>query len=125
MIMVEKEMICIICPIGCRLKVSSDDSQIDGYAVEGNKCIKGKSYGIKEMTNPTRILPTTVIINNAFLNRLPVRTSQPVPKPMIFECMKVINSIEVEAPVKIGDVLIENILDTGADIIATRSMERE
>ncbi len=122
MIMKEKEMICIVCPTGCRIKVTEDSSQAEGFKVEGNKCPRGTTYGIKEMTNPTRMLPTTVVINNAFLNRLPVRTNLPISKPMIFECMKVINSIEVEAPVKMGDVVIENILGTGVDIIATRSM---
>ncbi|MEA3424266.1 MAG: DUF1667 domain-containing protein [Bacillota bacterium] len=123
--MKEKKVVCIVCPIGCRLNVYEDSSQEKGYNVEGNKCPRGKVYGIKEMTNPTRMLPTTVVIKNAFLSRLPVITNQPVPKPMIFECMKVINSIEVEAPVKIGDILVENILDTGVDIVATRSMDRK
>lgn len=121
--MKEKEMVCIVCPTGCRITVAEDKTQKEGFKVEGNKCMRGKFYGIKEMTNPTRMLPTTVVINNAFLNRLPVRTDKPVPKPMIFECMKVINSIEVDAPIKMGDVIIKNILDTGVDIIATRSME--
>ncbi len=118
-----KEIICIVCPIGCRLTVSKDDAQTHGYLIEGNKCARGITYGIKEMTNPTRIIPTTVVIKNAFLSRLPVKSDQPFPKAMIFEFMKVANSVEVEAPVKIGDVIIKNVLGTGINIVATRSME--
>ena len=123
--MIEKNMICIVCPTGCRIKVTEDNSLEAGYKVEGNKCKRGITYGVKEMTNPTRMLPTTVVINNAFLNRLPVRTDVAIPKTLIFECMDVINKVEVDAPIKMGDIIISNILDTGANIIATRSMNRK
>ncbi|MGM0507695.1 MAG: DUF1667 domain-containing protein [Fusobacteriota bacterium] len=121
----KKEMICISCPIGCRLTVISDETEESGYRVEGNICPRGKAYGIKEMTNPTRIIPTTVKIEGALLPRLPVKTEQGVPKEVIFDCMDEINKVEVEAPVKLGDIIIKNILDTGVNIVATRSMKRE
>jgi CxxC motif-containing protein len=119
----EKEMICIVCPIGCHLKVFESKESEDGYEVEGNKCPRGKIYGIKEMTNPTRVVTTTVSIENAFLKRLPIKTDNPVAKELIFECMRVINEAVVRAPVKVGDIIIENILNTGVNIIATRSMD--
>jgi CxxC motif-containing protein len=118
----EKEMICIVCPIGCHINVIESNESEDGYEVEGNKCPRGKIYGIKEMTSPTRVVSTTVSIENAFLKRLPVKTDNPVPKDLIFECMKIINEVVVKAPVKVGDIIIENILDTGVNIVATRSM---
>lgn len=74
------------------------------------------------MTNPTRILTTTVKIKNGSLKHLPVRTEQPVPKKIIFECMKLINKEEIAAPVKMGDIIIKNILGTGINVIASRSM---
>jgi len=117
-----KDMICIVCPLGCKLKVIKDDTSEAGYAVEGNKCFRGVDYGVKEMTNPTRVLTTTVSIVDASLKRLPVRTSGTIPKSLIKEAMELINKVEAKAPVKVGDVIIKDILNTGVDIIASRSM---
>ncbi len=118
------ELVCIVCPMGCRLTLTKDDHAPNGYIIEGNVCKRGDDYAIKEMTNPTRMLPTTVKIKDGFISRLPVRTTEAIPKDLIFKAMEEINSVEVEAPVKCGDVVIENILGTGSDIIATRSMKR-
>ncbi|PAB60615.1 DUF1667 domain-containing protein [Anaeromicrobium sediminis] len=115
-----KELICITCPIGCRLTVKNIDGKL---IVSGNQCKRGEAYGIKEMTNPTRIIPTTVKIKGAFLRRLPVKTSKAVPKDKIFHCMKEINKVEVQAPVKIGDVIIKNLLGLGVDVVATKEMD--
>lgn len=117
-----KEMICIICPISCHLSVAKKEDMSNEYIVTGNQCPKGESYGIKELTNPTRVLTTTVRIKNAVFNRLPVRTAQDIPRNKILECMKVLNDIEVEGPVQIGTVIVENILGTGIDVVASRSM---
>lgn len=119
----KKKMICISCPMGCRLIVTDDVKEESGYKVEGNMCPRGKAYGIKEMTNPTRMVPSTVKIRNGILSRLPVKTSEGVPKDMIFKCMDEINKVEVEAPIKVGDVIIENILGTGVNIVSTRTMK--
>jgi len=118
----KKEMVCIVCPIGCHLTVTKDDSNPSGYSVTGNTCIRGIDYGIKELTNPTRVVTSTIKIRNAHLKRLPVKTNGAIPKDLNFECMKIINSIEVEAPVKMGDIIVKNILDTGIDLVASRSM---
>lgn len=117
-----KDMICIVCPLGCKLKVIKNDRSQKGYAVEGNKCFRGADYGVKEMTNPTRALTTTVIISDASIKRLPVRTSGAIPKHLIKQAMELINKAEVKAPIKVGQVIIRNILDTGVDIIASRTM---
>ena len=119
---IEREIICIVCPTGCRITVSGDDPE--QLAVTGNECKRGKEYALKEITDPTRTLVTTVRINHSRLRRLPVRTSAEIPKQSIFPCMEVINRTEVEAPVEIGQVIIADILGTGADLIATRSMAR-
>lgn len=118
----KNQMICIVCPIGCRLTVTKDDSKDSGYSVSGNKCKRGIDYGIKELTNPTRVITSTVKIKNAHLKRLPVKTNGAIPKDLNFECMKVINSIEVEAPIKMGDIIVKNILGTGIDLVASRTM---
>jgi len=118
----KQSLVCIVCPMGCRLDLIKDDTVEKGYKILGNACKRGEDYAVEEMTNPTRMIPTTVVIEGAFLKRLPVRTSGPVPKGLIMACMKEINKVSVQAPVKMGDVIIENILNTGVDIIATRSM---
>jgi CxxC motif-containing protein len=115
-------LVCIVCPVGCRLEVTEPEGDNTEWTVTGNKCKRGEAYGKKELVNPTRVLPTTVKINNGFLNRLPVRTNGAIPKGKIFEAMEAINDVVVEAPVKMGDVIIENLLGTGVDVIASRSM---
>lgn len=117
-----KDMICISCPLGCKLKVARNDESPAGYTVEGNKCFRGADYGVKEMTNPTRVLTTTVIISDAPIKRLPVRTSGAIPKHQIKHAMELINEVEVKAPIKTGQVIIGNILGTGIDVIASRTM---
>lgn len=113
---------CTICPIGCSMEVIEDISSAEGYLVKGNSCKRGIPYAIAEITNPTRILTSTVRLKNAGLKRLPVRTDRPVPKSMIFDCMKEINLIEIEAPIELGTVIIENILSTGANVISSRTV---
>lgn len=117
-----KDMICIVCPFGCKLRVIKSDTSQTGYIVEGNKCFRGVDYGIKEMTNPTRVLTTTVVISDASVKRLPVRTSGTIPKHLMKQAMELINKVEVKAPIKVGQVIMKNILDTGVDIVASRSM---
>ncbi len=119
--MISKEIICIVCPVGCHLTVKGED--INSLEVTGNKCPRGDKYGKKELSDPRRVLPTTVKIQGGLLARLPVKTSEPIPKPLIFDAMKEIKKVKVNAPIKVGDVIIENILNTGADVVATRDMQ--
>lgn len=117
-----RNIICISCPLGCHLVVTKDG---DNISVTGNTCKNGEKYGIEEMTNPKRVIPTTVVCLNGKLPRLPVKTADAVPKGMIFDIMKEINKVEVKAPVKMGQVIIPNVLNTGVDVVATRSMPAE
>lgn len=114
-----RNLTCIVCPKGCRLKV-----EVDGEVctVSGNGCKRGDVYGKNEVTNPVRTITSTVKIDNCGHCRLPVVTDQPVPKSMMFEVMKEINRIEVKGPVKNGDIILTNVLNTGANIIASRSV---
>ena len=111
-----KEFICIVCPRGCHLKVD------DNMNVSGNTCPRGKVYALNEITNPTRMITSTVAIESEELKRLPVMTSMPIPKGKIFEVMEEINKVRIKAPVKIGDVIIKNVLGLDSDIIATRNI---
>lgn len=119
--MEKQSVICIVCPVGCHLAVEKGPN--DGYRVTGNQCQRGETYGIDEFTNPTRILTTTIKIKNAVISRLPVRTERAIPKGKIRECMDVLNKVEVSAPIRIGTLIVENILGTGVNVIASRSMQ--
>lgn len=112
------ELICIVCPKGCHLKVDEENN----YAVTGNTCEKGVDYGKKELINPTRVITSTVKLNAKFQVRLPVKTSKDIPKGRIKEAMALLNDITVDAPVKIGDVIVRDILGLGADFVATKSV---
>ncbi|MBS4538664.1 DUF1667 domain-containing protein [Clostridium sp. D2Q-11] len=118
-----KEITCIVCPIGCRLLVEKDDKEELGYKVSGNKCTRGEDYGIKEMTNPTRVITSTVKVLNGLLPRVPIKTDGPVPKDKIFKCMEEIDKVVIEAPINIGDIIILDILNTGVNVVATRDMK--
>lgn len=118
------EKVCIVCPRGCRLTIKKDETSLKGYSVEGNTCKRGAEYGIKEVTNPTRVITSTVKLKSDHLNRLPVVTKGGIPKSKMMESMKVINNIEVKVPVKEGEIIIENILDTGIDLVSSRTVEQ-
>ncbi len=117
-----KKMVCIVCPRGCNMEVEYKD--LNKIIVSGNHCKRGKIYAESEIKDPKRIVPTTVVIKDALFDRLPVKTEKPIPKNLIFEVMKLINNVTVSAPVKVGDVIIENILDTGTNVVASKSVER-
>lgn len=114
----KKDLICIACPMGCHLTVDIDND----YAVTGNQCPRGAAYGKKELTNPTRIVTSTVKILNGIHKRLPVKTNGEIPKKYIFEIMKELENVQIESPIKVGEIVIENVCDTGVDIVASRSM---
>ncbi len=115
------EIICIICPNSCRLTVSMDD--INQVIVEGEGCKRGIEYGKQEFLMPKRMLISTVRIKNSVLPVIPIRSNQEIPKERIFEAMEIINSIEIIAPVKMGHIIMENILNLGVNIITSRSMD--
>jgi CxxC motif-containing protein len=116
----KKSLICIVCPMGCHLSVDIDND----YKVEGNRCPRGIAYAKKELTNPTRTVTSTVKIKDAEHKRIPVKTDKEIPKDMIFDIMKVLDTIEVSAPIKIGEIIIEDVLGTNANIVATRSIKK-
>lgn len=111
-----KEFVCIVCPRGCHVKVDEQGQ------VSGNQCIRGKHYVQNEMTSPTRIVTSTVKLRSMLVPRLPVITTQEVPKDKIFDVMNEINQVEVVPPIKVKDVLIKNVCDLGVDIVATRTV---
>lgn len=117
-----KKLTCINCPVGCSLKVEMDGENV--ICVSGNTCRRGEIYARKEVTNPTRIVTSTVKVVNGTSGTVSVKTKEDIPKEKIFVCVQALKGIEVQAPVHIGDVILENVAGTGVDIVATRNVEK-
>ena len=113
-----RELICINCPRGCRLSVD------ENLNVTGNFCPRGVIYAKNELTHPVRTLTSTVKVQSTFERRLPVKSSQPLPKEKVFDAVKELDAVLVQAPVHIGDVIIENVAQTGVSIVATKNIEK-
>ena len=113
-------LICIGCPLGCPLTVEMEGSEVK--AVSGNTCPRGDAYARKELTYPTRIVTSTVRVAGGRLAMVSVKTASDIPKGKIFDCVKALKDVEVKAPVKIGDVIVENVAGTGVNIIATKNV---
>lgn len=121
--MTKKELVCIVCPMSCNIQVTiEDDNSIS--KVIGNSCKRGEVYARNELTNPVRMLTSTVKLKGGLYRRLPVITSNHIPKDKLFEVMKEINQIEVCAPIQIGDIIIQDVCGLKIDIIASRSVEQ-
>lgn len=114
----QKNIICVACPMGCGITVDIDDGG-NILSVTGNTCKRGDAYARTECTNPVRSLATTVKVEGGIHNVVPCKSAGALPKDKITECMKIINAAQASAPVALGDILIENILDTGINIVAT------
>jgi len=135
-----KELICIVCPRGCHLTVDENND----YAVSGNFCKRGEKYGKAEVTNPVRVVTSTVkvvrpaagaaagvacsaadgaaVMPEAPETRCPVKTADAIPKALIFDAMKEIESASITAPVKIGDVVLPSICGTGIALVACKNI---
>lgn len=111
-----KEIVCIVCPNGCTLKISGEPGS---FTVTGHKCKRGEAFAISEMTMPMRTICSTVKTSFPYAPVLPVRVSCDIPKERIFDVMKEIGKITVREKLSRGDIIIKNVLNTGADIIAT------
>ena len=113
---------CVICPKGCSISVGwvEENGEKVIKEVKGNSCKRGLSYASSEVVHPVRVLSSTVRIKNSRLSLLPVRSASPLSKELMFEAMARIKNTEVNGPVKMGDVIIKNVADSGIDMIACR-----
>ncbi len=111
-----RELTCIVCPRGCDLVAELDDNGAP-ISVSGNLCPRGRVYADNECTDPQRVVTTTVRCEDGCV--VSCKTNTTIPKALVLEAMKVINSTVAPAETEIGDVIIENILGTGADVVAT------
>lgn len=111
-------LICICCPKGCHLSVDEKNN----FAVTGNSCPRGAEYGKSEVTAPVRVVTHTVKTTSQEHPRCSVKTNAPIPKEKIFDIIDALNKTKVSPPVKIGDIIIENICGTNANIVATQNV---
>ena len=121
--MEKRELTCIVCPIGCQMEVEiQEDNRI---LVFNNTCPRGEAYAKKEVTHPTRVVTTSVPIKGKNKGQVPCKTKKEVPKEKIFDVVKQLKRVSVELPVFMGDIIVENIAETGVDVVATCTVKEE
>jgi CxxC motif-containing protein len=118
----EKEITCIVCPIGCKILVSATGTRVD--VVKGQKCNKGIEYARNEVFDPRRMLTTSVLVRQGEWPLVSVKSTQPVPKEKLFAVLRVLRKTSVQAPLHCGQIILKNAADTGIDIIATKTIKK-
>ena len=121
--MEQRNIICIGCPLGCQITVETINNEI--FSINGNTCKRGEDYARKEIVSPARIVTSTVKVSGGKVPVVSVKTKSDIPKSKIFDCVKALKEVIVQAPVKIGDVILSNVADTGVDVVATKSVKEE
>jgi CxxC motif-containing protein len=117
----KKHFTCVTCPVGCEVDVEVQDGSI--ISMTGNKCEKVKEFVLQELKEPMRVLTTTVRIKGAEYAMLPVRTDKPIPKRLFTQAIEELASIDLQTPVHMSDVIVKDVAGSGANIVATRTME--
>ena len=118
--MEQKNLTCICCPLGCQMTVEIENKEVK--SVTGNTCKRGDDYARKEVTSPKRIVTSTVKVSGGNASMVSVKTKSDIPKSKIFDCVKALKDVTVHSPVKIGDVILSNVADTGVDVVATKEV---
>ncbi len=113
------EIVCINCPVGCRLKAKIENGTVT--EVTGNACKRGETYARQECVAPMRMI-TAVIPVKGSKTPLSVKTRTPIPKKLLFACMEALSEVQLSAPIEAGSVVLGDVLGTGVDIIATKSV---
>jgi len=116
----KKHFTCVTCPVGCEVDVELQNDNI--ISIKGNKCDKVKEFVLQELKEPMRVLTTTVRIEGAKYAMLPVRTDKPIPKRLFTQVIEQLASIDLQAPVHISDIIVQDVAGSGANIVATRTM---
>jgi CxxC motif-containing protein len=119
----EKKITCIICPIGCKIFVTKNGKRI--RFTTGNKCKKGIDYAKNEALDPRRMLTTSMLVKDGEWPLVSVKSIKPIPKDKLFPILKQIKKITINAPVISGQIIIKNVLNTGVDIVATKSIKKQ
>lgn len=115
-----KNITCIECPKGCALTIEVKDGRV--FHIRGNECEKGEKYAFAEIENPVRILTSSILAEGLPLKMIPVKTDEPIPRNRIFDAMSAIKKIRINDAVSIGDIIVDNFLNLGVNLIATRDV---
>lgn len=118
------KMICIVCPLGCELEAEIDSESGEIIDIKGSRCPKGREYAIREITDPRRILMTIVKVRGGRLPVVSVKTAGPIPKGKLLDAAMAVSQIVVDAPVMVGDTVVDNLLGTGVSVIATNNVHK-
>lgn len=120
--MEKRELTCICCPMGCALTVEMNQAEV--VSVSGNTCPRGDAYARKEVTNPTRIITSIIPVIGGQIPMVSVKTASDIPKEKIGDCMEALKGLSVDAPVRIGDVILSDVAGTGVSVIATKQVAK-
>lgn len=119
--MEKRELTCIGCPLGCSITVTLNGKEVT--SVTGNTCSRGAIYAKKEVTDPTRIVTSSVRVTGGTAPMVSVKTIEDIPKSMIFDCTNALKGITVAAPVRIGDVILPDVCGTHIPVVATKNID--
>ncbi len=115
------DVTCILCPIGCNATVAVDRGTV--VSVTNLECPRGEAYVLNEVTAPRRDFFTIIQVTGASVPVLPVRTTGPIPKERLFDCARALADVVVRAPIRLGDVVVQNLLNLGVDVISTKDLD--
>lgn len=118
--MEERELTCICCPMGCTITANVQGTEV--IRVTGNTCRRGEVYARKELTDPTRIVTSTVRVRGR-REVVSVKTQSDIPKDKMMECVRELKNVCVEAPVHIGQIIVPDIAGTKVAVVATKEIE--
>ena len=119
--MEQRILTCIGCPLGCLVTVEMENGEV--VSVTGNTCKRGDDYVRKEVTMPTRIVTSTVRVNGGCAPTVSVKTKADIPKNKIFDIVRELKDVEINAPIAVGDIVLKNVAGTGVDVVATKAVE--
>lgn len=122
--MKSRKVVCVLCPLGCKIRIELDEEG-NILSISGNKCPRGEGYAKDEIKDPKRVVTTSVKVLDGELPLASVKTDGPIPKKYIFELMKILKSVEMNAPVNVGDVVVRNIFETNVNVVITRSVGKK
>ena len=122
--MKSRKVVCVLCPLGCKIRIELDEEG-NILSISGNKCPRGEGYAKDEIKDPKRVVTTSVKVLDGELPLASVKTDGPIPKKYIFELMKILKSVEMKAPVNVGDVVVRNIFETNVNVVITRSVGKK
>jgi CxxC motif-containing protein len=118
----EKEITCIVCPIGCKILVKTYGKQFE--VCDGQKCKRGFEYARLEALDPRRMLTSSVLVKDGEWPLVSVKSSKSIPKNKIFDVLKEIKKANIKAPINLGQIIIKNVANTKIDIISTKSIKK-